>query len=117
MKYIGITDYPHGTAESIGILVANLGTPNAPNTPALRRYLRQFFDDPRVFEFPRLTWWLLTRAIILNRRPRRSAALYASIWTEQGSPLLLYSQAIADGIQARLQAHSAQPIKVALGMR
>jgi ferrochelatase len=117
MKYIGITDYPHGTDESIGILVANLGTPNAPNTPALRRYLRQFFDDPRVFEFPRLTWWLLTRAIILNRRPRRSAALYASIWTEEGSPLLLYSQAIADGIQARLQARSAQPIKVALGMR
>jgi ferrochelatase len=117
MKYIGITDYPHGTDESIGILVANLGTPNAPNTPALRRYLRQFFDDPRVFEFPRLTWWLLTRAIILNRRPRRSAALYASIWTEQGSPLLLYSQAIADGIQARLQAQIAQPIKVALGMR
>jgi ferrochelatase len=117
MKYIGITDYPHGTDESIGILVANLGTPNAPNTPALRRYLRQFFDDPRVFEFPRLTWWLLTRAIILNRRPRRSAALYASIWTEEGSPLLLHSQAIADGIQARLQAHSAQPIKVALGMR
>ncbi len=117
MKYIGITDYPHGTDESIGILVANLGTPNALTVPALRRYLRQFFDDPRVFEFPRLTWWLLTRAIILNRRPRRSAALYASIWTEQGSPLLLYSQAIADGIQARLQAQIAQPIKVALGMR
>ncbi|PJF37398.1 MAG: ferrochelatase [Candidatus Thermofonsia Clade 1 bacterium] len=117
MKYIGLSNYPHGSAERIGILVANLGTPNAPTAPALRRYLRQFFDDPRVFEFPRLTWWLLTRAIILNRRPRRSAALYASIWRQEGSPLLLYSQAIADGLQARLQPHSAQPLQVALGMR
>lgn len=117
MKYIGISDYQHGSVASIGVLVANLGTPDAPTVPALRRYLRQFFDDPRVFEFPRLTWWLLTRLIILNRRPPRSAALYAQIWTEQGSPLLTHSQAIADGIQARLQAQSAQPIKVALGMR
>lgn len=117
MKYFGVSDYVHGSAEGIGVLVANLGTPDAPTPPALRRYLRQFFDDPRVFEFPRLLWWLLTRAIILNRRPRRSAALYAQIWTEQGSPLLIHSQAIADGLQARLQALSAQPIKVALGMR
>ncbi|PJF30307.1 MAG: ferrochelatase [Candidatus Thermofonsia Clade 1 bacterium] len=117
MKYFGVSDYVHGSAEGIGVLVANLGTPDAPTPPALHRYLRQFFDDPRVFEFPRLTWWLLTRAIILNRRPRRSAALYAQIWTEQGSPLLIHSQAIANGLQTRLQAHSAQPIKVALGMR
>lgn len=117
MKYFGVSEYVHGSAESLGILVANLGTPDAPTAPALRRYLRQFFDDRRVFEFPRLTWWLLTRAIILNKRPPRSAALYAQIWTEQGSPLLIHSQAIADELQARLQAHSAQPIKVALGMR
>ncbi|MFQ3534582.1 MAG: ferrochelatase [Aggregatilineales bacterium] len=117
MKYLGLSNYVHGSPESVGLLVANLGTPDAPTAPALRRYLRQFFDDPRVFEFPRLTWWLLTRAIILNRRPPRSAALYAQIWTEEGSPLLLHSQAIADGIQARLQAYSTQPIEVALGMR
>lgn len=73
MKYFGVSEYVHGSAESLGILVANLGTPDAPTAPALRRYLRQFFDDRRVFEFPRLTWWLLTRAIILNnvRRARR----------------------------------------------
>lgn len=117
MKYIGSPDYQHGTPECIGVLIANLGTPDAPTAPALRRYLRQFFDDPRVFEFPRLVWWLLTRGIILNRRPPRSAALYASIWTEQGSPLLVNSQAIADGVQERLSARSRLPIKVALGMR
>jgi ferrochelatase len=117
MKYIGSPDYQHGTPECIGVLIANLGTPDAPTAPALRRYLRQFFDDRRVFEFPRLVWWLLTRGIILNRRPPRSAALYASIWTEQGSPLLVNSQAIADGVQERLSARSSLPIKVALGMR
>lgn len=117
MKYIGLPDYQHGTPECIGVLIANLGTPDAPTAPALRRYLRQFFDDPRVFEFPRLVWWLLTRGIILNKRPPRSAALYAAIWTEQGSPLLVNSQAIADGVQERLSARSNTPIKVALGMR
>ncbi len=81
--------YAHGTPARVGILLINLGTPDAPTAPAVRRYLKEFLSDPRVIEIPRVIWWLILNGIILNVRPRKSAAKYAQIWTPDGSPLLL----------------------------
>ena len=69
----------------IGVLLAQLGTPDAPTPAALRRYLRQFLSDPRVVESNRVLWWFVLRLLILPRRPRRSAALYRRIWSREGS--------------------------------
>lgn len=81
---------PHATPKptpTTAVLLCNLGTPDAPTGPALRRYLAQFLADPRVVEIPRLLWLPLLYGLILPTRPRRSAAKYASIWQPEGSPL------------------------------
>ena len=83
----------------MGVLLVNIGTPDAPSTEAVRRYLSEFLSDPRLVEYPRLLWWLILHGYILRVRPARSAALYREIWTEQGSPLLLHSSDIANGIR------------------
>jgi ferrochelatase len=91
---------PHGTPECTAVLLVNLGTPDAPTVPALRRYLRQFLSDRRVVEIPRLVWWPILHGIILNTRPAKSAAKYASIWTADGSPLATWTskqQALLQG--------------------
>jgi ferrochelatase len=95
------------------VLLAQLGTPAAPTARALRPYLRQFLGDPRVIEANRIVWWLVLNGIVLPRRPKRSAALYRRIWTDRGSPLLLYSKAQVDGLQAAL----GDAARVELGMR
>ena len=95
-----------------GVLLAQLGTPDAPTAKALRPYLRQFLSDRRVIDYHPLLWQPLLRGIILRARPRKSAKLYARIWTEAGSPLLLYSQAQAAGLSERLGAD----YRVVLGM-
>ncbi len=96
MKYLNTTDYNHGDALKVGVLMVNLGTPDAPTKKALRVYLKQFLSDPRVVEtpFPRWIWWLILNGIILNIRPKKSAAAYASIWGEVGggSPLMAISK-------------------------
>lgn len=99
------------------MLVVQLGTPDAPTTPALRRYLRQFLGDRRVVESNRLLWWFILRLLVLPRRPRHSAALYRRIWTPDGSPLLVISRAQARGLEAGLNRHGPGRFKVALGMR
>jgi ferrochelatase len=96
-----------------GILLAQIGTPDAPTPDALRRYLREFLGDPRVIEANRLTWWFVLNFIVLRRRPAESAALYRRIWTEEGSPLLVITLAQARGLQAAL-GNEAQ---VEAGMR
>jgi ferrochelatase len=101
----------------LGILLLNLGTPDAPNTPAVRRYLCEFLSDPRVVELPRPLWWPILHGIILRLRPRRSASLYQSVWTEQGSPLLAIAGRQASGLQERLGARLPGPVRVELGMR
>ncbi|MCB1844437.1 MAG: ferrochelatase, partial [Halioglobus sp.] len=78
--------YEHGTPEALGVLLVNLGTPAAPTTSAVRRYLRQFLSDPRVVELPRPLWWLILNGYILRTRPARSAEAYRKIWTDRGSP-------------------------------
>ena len=76
------------TTQKIGIILANLGTPDAPQPTAISRYLADFLMDPRVVDLPRWKWYLLLKAIILPMRSKRIARNYQSIWTEQGSPLL-----------------------------
>lgn len=105
------------TAGRIGVLLAQLGTPDAPTPAALRPYLKQFLSDPRVVERNRLLWWFILRLIVLPRRPRHSAALYQRIWTPEGSPLLVISRAQARGLEESLDRHEPGRIKVALGMR
>jgi ferrochelatase len=117
MKYIGQTDYDHeGASPRQGILLCNLGTPDAPRPAELRRYLKEFLSDPRVVEIPRLLWWMILNLIILRIRPRRSAKLYQSVWTEAGSPLMLYSQGQLAAVKQRL-AEKYGDIPVVLGMR
>ena len=79
------------TAPDTAVLLCNLGTPDAPTTPAVRRYLSQFLHDPRVVEIPRVIWCPILHGIILRTRPAQSAKRYASIWTPEGSPLTVWS--------------------------
>jgi ferrochelatase len=108
--------FEHGLPGSTGVLVVNLGTPDAPTSGAVRRFLRQFLWDPRVVEYPRLLWWLILNLVILVIRPPRSAAAYRKVWTEQGSPLLLHSRAIAEKLQDQLSATPGAPLPVELAM-
>ena len=94
--------YSHGSAERCAVLLVNLGTPDAPTASALRRYLAQFLWDPRVVEIPRPLWWLILHGVILRLRPAKSAAKYAAIWTDAGSPLLTWTQRQAEALQAVL---------------
>ncbi len=116
-NYLGNADYHHGTAECTGVLLTNLGTPDAPTAAALRRYLGEFLADPRVIESPRLIWWLALHGVILRIRPRRAAHAYQKVWTEQGSPLLAISRRQAAALQLSLQQRFKGPVRVALGMR
>ena len=96
-----------------GLLLINLGTPDAPTTPAVRRYLAQFLSDPRVVDINPVGRWLLLHAVILRTRPAKSAHAYRQIWTERGSPLLFHSEDLVAAVQARL----GDGWKVVLGMR
>lgn len=80
-----------GRAERCAVLLCNLGTPDAPTAPAVRRYLAQFLRDPRVVEIPRLLWLPILHGLVLRTQPARSAARYQSIWSAAGSPLALWS--------------------------
>lgn len=111
------TPHDHSASERIGVLVTNLGTPDAPTAGAVRRYLAEFLADPRVIEAPRWVWRLILHGVILRIRPRRSARAYASIWAPEGSPLLLNSRAIADALEARWARSAPDRVTVALGMR
>lgn len=108
--------FEHGSPDVTGVLLVNLGTPEAPTTAAVRRFLKPFLSDPRVVEYPRLLWWLILNGIILRIRPSRSARAYREIWTDEGSPLMLYSRKLADGIAAKLEAHAPAAYSVELAM-
>ncbi len=95
-------NHPAIKKPKIGVLVVNLGTPEAPTTSAVRRYLKQFLSDRRVVEIPPLLWQPILRSVILNVRPRKSAANYAKVWMPNGSPLAVYTKAQAEALQARL---------------
>jgi protoporphyrin/coproporphyrin ferrochelatase len=101
----------------IGVLLANLGTPDAADTPALRRYLREFLLDPRVIELPRAWWWLALHLFVLPFRPRKSAALYRKVWTAEGSPLLVISRRQGAGVAELLAREVAAPLHLRIAMR
>jgi ferrochelatase len=103
MPAIDPTGYQHGNPAQTAILLANLGTPDAPTAPALRRYLREFLSDPRVVEIPKPIWWLILNGIILPIRSSKSAAKYASVWTERGSPLQTGTADLTEAIAADLK--------------
>lgn len=117
MKYQGSPGFSHQQADKIGVLICNLGTPEAPTPAALRRYLREFLSDPRVVEVPRLLWWFVLNGIILRVRPRRSAAAYAKVFTDAGSPLLLHTRAQAAALQENLAGKGRDDILVDYAMR
>ena len=94
--------FDHAHRPATGVLMVNLGTPDAPTPAALRRYLGQFLSDPRVVEIPRLVWLPILHGIILRTRPKASAAKYASIWTQQGSPLRVWTDRQATLLQGYL---------------
>lgn len=98
------TDHPKVAPPKVGVLLVNLGTPDAPTTPAVKRYLKQFLSDRRVVEIPPLVWQPILRAIILNTRPQKSAEAYAKVWTEKGSPLAFFTSGQADALAARISA-------------
>ncbi|RUO40101.1 ferrochelatase [Aliidiomarina taiwanensis] len=117
MTYKGRSNFEHGERGKIGVLLLNLGTPDAPTTPALRRYLGEFLADPRVVEVPRFLWRIILHGVILRIRPARSAKAYRTVWTEQGSPLLIHTQHQAEALAAHFQAHSKDDIEVSFAMR
>ena len=117
MIYANSPDQHHDAPDQLGVLLANLGTPDAATVPAVRRYLAEFLWDPRVVELPRPIWWLILHGIILRARPRRTAVAYQAVWTPEGSPLMVISKRQAAAMQTALSARFAGPVKVALGMR
>ncbi|WNO09058.1 ferrochelatase [Teredinibacter sp. KSP-S5-2] len=117
MKYRGITTYRHDTPKRIGVLITNLGSPDAPTKQALRTYLKQFLSDPRVIEVPKAIWWFILNGIILNTRPAKSAEAYRQVWTEQGSPLAIYTQKQAHLLAESLHKEYGENICVEWAMR
>lgn len=118
MKYIGKPNFEHGSEEKLGVLVVNLGTPTAPETKAVRRYLAEFLSDPRIIELPRWLWNILLHGIILRIRPSRSAKAYREVWSEEtGSPLLSISRQQTHALRNELQSRFGEHVQVELGMR
>jgi protoporphyrin/coproporphyrin ferrochelatase len=97
-------NHPIVAVAKVGVLLVNLGTPDAPTPTAVRRYLKQFLSDRRVVELPALLWQPILRGIILNTRPRKSAANYAKVWMDEGSPLAVYTARQAKALAVRLGA-------------
>ena len=95
-------DHPEVKTGRVGVLLVNLGTPDAPTAPAVRRYLAEFLSDRRVIEIPPIAWKPILHGIILRTRPAKSAHAYAQVWTEEGSPLAAITAAQARALQARL---------------
>lgn len=103
MSFSAEPPYSHGQEPRTAVLLCNLGTPDQPTAPALRRYLAEFLGDPRVVEIPRLVWMAILHGIILRVRPAKSAAKYAGIWTAEGSPLKVWTERQAGELGQALQ--------------
>lgn len=115
--YLDEPPYTHGDPLRVGILLINLGTPEAPTGKALRPYLKQFLSDRRVVEIPRLIWWLILNGVILNIRPKKSAEKYAQIWSDEGSPLYVHTKKQASLLQGYLSTKINSPYAVEFAMR
>jgi len=117
MPFTAKQNFEHEQETCTGILLTNLGTPDAPTKAAVRTYLKEFLWDPRVVEQPRWLWWLILNGIILNTRPARSAALYAKVWSDEGSPLLATGKRQRVKLEASLREQIEKPLHVELAMR
>ncbi|WP_417347778.1 ferrochelatase [Ferrimonas sp.] len=102
--------------STTGVLLVNLGTPDAPTPSAVRAFLKQFLSDPRVVDLPRWQWWPILNGIVLTFRPKKVAKAYQSVWQEQGSPLMVISLEQQKALEARLEQDMGIKVPVALGM-
>ncbi len=116
-SYFGTPDHQHASIPSAAVLLVNIGTPQAPEPRAVRRYLAEFLSDPRVIEAPRWLWGLVLHGVILRVRPAQSARNYAKIWTEEGSPLRVQQQRLLEQVTQRLGQERNGPILVHQAMR
>jgi ferrochelatase len=117
MKYINQSDQLNKADGGLAILLVNLGTPDAPTAPAVRRYLAEFLSDPRVVAIPKFIWQLILHGIVLRVRPKVKAQGYKRVWTAEGAPLLAISKRQRDALSELLQARLVGDFKVALAMR
>ncbi len=117
MRYLPEPEFTHGTSAKTGILLVNLGTPDEPTAPALRRYLNEFLSDPRVVEIPRAVWLTILHGIILNTRPKKSAAKYKQIWMKEGAPLRVHTERQAKLLKGFLGQRIKSPVVVEYAMR
>lgn len=109
--------HTHGTPAKIGVLLINLGSPDAATPGAVRTYLREFLSDPHVVEIPRPLWWLILNLFVLTTRPRASAARYAQVWTREGSPLKVHTERQANMLRGYLGERLKQPHVIEHAMR
>jgi len=116
-RFAGTSGFEHGKPTKIGVLLCNLGTPDAPTPGAVRRYLAEFLSDPRVVEIPRLVWKPILHGIILRTRPKRSAQAYAKVWRDDGSPLLAITRQQGAAIAGQLEHELPGRVAVAVAMR
>ena len=116
-SYLNPENYSHKQPRRIGVLLVNLGTPDAATPAAVRKYLAEFLSDPRIVELPRLLWWLILHGVLLRIRPRKVAKNYASIWTDEGSPLLAIARKQSEAIQRELDMLHPDVFDVQLAMR
>jgi len=116
-SYLNTANYTHGTKERIGVLLVNLGSPEAPTEKAVRKYLAEFLWDPRVIEMSRPLWWLILHGVILRFRPRKSAAMYKKVWTDGGSPLVTISREQAQKVEQKLKSKIRGTVIVDVAMR
>ncbi len=113
MSFKGEKNFSHEDKEKIGILICNLGTPDSYSVSDVRIFLREFLSDKRVIELPRIIWWFILNFFILTLRPFKSAKIYKSVWTDEGSPLLIYSKRLKE----KLDRSSPDNLCFELGMR
>ena len=113
MKFIGQQNYEHGSQKKIGVLICNLGTPDSYSVKDVRRFLKEFLSDGRVIEIPKIIWWFILYGVILTLRPKKSAKLYQSVWTENGSPLLFHSKKMVQ----KIKEFMPENIEIELAMR
>lgn len=116
-SYLTEPVYTHGEIAKTGVLLINLGTPDAPTKQAVKPYLKEFLSDPRVVEIPRAIWWLILNGVILNTRPKKSAQKYASIWTSEGSPLRFHTEKQAKLLKGWLGERIKSPFVMEYAMR
>jgi ferrochelatase len=115
--YLPEPPFSHDQQARTGILLINLGTPEAPTAQAVRPYLKQFLSDTRVIEIPKAIWWLILNGIILNTRPKQSAEKYASIWRPDGSPLFTYTRKQTSLLKGLLGERGVRNVVVDFAMR